>query len=305
MSRTNPRLVTPTGIGTFAKLKGVAAAAGRPTDLVAQRFAMEAAIRRIFASDHADRFGVTTSLKGGALMFFAEGVDPVHGRTTSDIDLQLTGWQGTMDDLKTALQEALATVPGVDDGVRFDVEALQVTGTREHGIPGGTVTTSVQIGNAVMKFKADVGFYAPELADTLVEVDYPSLLPSLPPIRIMRQPVEYSIADKVHAAVKHAGTNTRLRDYYDLFVYATKCTIDDDRLREAFERTWRLFDDAVPGSIDDLSSYSDRFAVENEAAWAALRARSSWAVDVPDLATVIGTIKDRVGGPMATSGLFL
>jgi len=305
VSRTNPRLVTPTGIGTFAKLKGVAAAAGRPTDLVAQRFAMEAAIRRIFASDHADRFGVTTSLKGGALMFFAEGVDPVHGRTTSDIDLQLTGWQGTMDDLKTALQEALATVPGVDDGVRFDVEALQVTGTREHGIPGGTVTTSVQIGNAVMKFKADVGFYAPELADTLVEVDYPSLLPSLPPIRIMRQPVEYSIADKVHAAVKHAGTNTRLRDYYDLFVYATKCTIDDDRLREAFERTWRLFDDAVPGSIDDLSSYSDRFAVENEAAWAALRARSSWAVDVPDLATVIGTIKDRVGGPMATSGLFL
>lgn len=36
-----------------------------------------------------------------------------------------------------------------------------------------------------------------------------------------------------------------------------------------------------------------------------IRARSRWAVDVPDLATVIGTIKDRVGGPMASSGLFL
>lgn len=303
MSRTNPALVAPSGAGTFAKLKALAQKNGKPVDEVAQRFVLEAAIRRIFQSDHADKFGLATSLKGGALMFFSEGVDPVLGRSTSDIDIQLSGFEGTMEELADAMREALAQVPRIDDGVRFDTEKLKVLATRENGIPGGSVLTLVQIGNAVIKLKADVGFYAPEMKETLEQFDYPSLLPNMPPVRIWRQPVEYSVADKVHAACRHAGTNTRLRDYYDLYVYATRCQLDPDRLRQAFAHTWQLFGDTPPANIDDVVSYGHDFVEQNSERWNGMRSGSKWAVPVPDLAEVVETIRSTIS-PVLCPGSF-
>lgn len=294
MSRTNPELVSPAGVSSFAKLKAAARASGKRVDQVAMRFALEGAIRRIFQSDHADRFGMTTSLKGGSLMFFSEGVDPIHGRGTSDIDLQISGFQGDLDDLAAVLRQVLADVPSVDDGVRFDVEGLKVSSIREGGVPGGKVTTTVQIGSAVINFRCDIGFYDRELKDTLVEVDYPSMLPGLEPVRIYRQPIEYSIADKVHAGYQHAVGNTRLRDFYDLWVYLTKCTVDDDRLREAFQRSWRLFGTPLPDSIDAIRSYGAGFVERNSAAWIDLRDQSAWAVPVPELADVVALIRRRL-----------
>jgi hypothetical protein len=69
------------------KVWSVAAKNGKAVDPVAQRYVLEAALRRIFQSDHADSFGLEASHKGGALMYLAEGVDAIHGRGTKDIDL--------------------------------------------------------------------------------------------------------------------------------------------------------------------------------------------------------------------------
>ena len=186
MSRTNPSLVTKIGQGNFARLQQLGRAHKIGPDKLAQRFALEASIRRIFTSEHAHRFGVT-SLKGGSLMFLAEGVDPVAGRSTSDIDIQIDGFAGTMTELADIMRQVLADVPAIDDGVRFDIEGLKVLNTREGGVPGGAVTCTAQVGNTVIKFKCDVGFYSAEHSATLIDEDYPSLLPSqLSPIKIKR-----------------------------------------------------------------------------------------------------------------------
>src|SRR5690606_23967577 len=102
--------------------------------------------------------------------------------------------------------------------------------------------------------------------------------------------VEYSVADKVHAACRHSGTNTRLRDYYDLYVYATRGSLDPDRLQAAFAHTWELFGDTPPNDIDDLVSYGQDFVEQNSARWDDLRQRSGWSVDVPDLQEVVSKI---------------
>lgn len=274
MSRTDPKLVSPAGESAKAKLKNLATKAGKPFDPVAQRFLLEGAIRRIFQSDHADRFGVGVSLKGGALMFLAEGVDAINGRGTTDIDLQISEWKGTMDELAVAMREALASIPAIDDGVRFDVDDLRVTSIREGGVPGGAVTCWAQIGTMRVRFKADVGFYDAALQDTLIETDYPSML-DLPPIRIWRQQIEYSISDKAHAAWKHGSDNSRLRDYYDLAVYLSKCSVDDDRLRQAFCRSWPLYGAQVPTSIDEIEGYDLAWAAEKAADFEKLRSSSN------------------------------
>jgi Domain of unknown function (DUF1814). len=300
MSRTNPDFVTKAGVGNAARLKSIAQQHGMRVDLLQQRFALEGAVRRIFTSDHAHRFGVP-SLKGGALMFFSEGVDPIHGRATTDIDLQLDGFAGTMEELAAIMRDVLATIPAIDDGVRFDVSTVRVLGTRDGGVPGGAVTAVAQIGNAVIKFKADVGFYAPEHSETLEEADYPSLLPGqLLPVRIWRQPVEYAIADKVHAAVQHQDENTRMRDYYDLFVFCSRDLIRDDVLATAFAKSWPLYSQNPIPLMEDIKAYSEEFAAANAEAWDQMRTTLRLAVPVPDLATVCRTIRDRIGPVLET-----
>lgn len=201
-----------------------------------------------------------------------------------------------MDELADIMRDVLATIPAIDDGVRFDTSTVRVLGTRDGGVPGGAVTCVAQIGNAVVKFKADVGLYSPEHSETLEEADYPSLLPT----RIWRQPVEYAIADKVHAAVQHQDENTRMRDYYDLFVFCDRGDLDDDQLRTAFLKSWPLYSsDARPPVMEDIAAYADAFARANSATWDILRANSRWAIDVPDLETVCRTIRDRIGPVLA------
>lgn len=293
MSRTNPNLVTSAGVGNFARLKALSKTSGRPIDAVAGRFTLEAAIRRIFASEHADRFGLA-ALKGGSLMFFSEGVDPVHGRGTSDIDIALSGYKGSMTELGEIMRDVLGRIPTIDDGVRFDVDAVTVIEREgEDGVPGGAVTTRVQIGGAVFAFKVDVGLYSREHAQDMIAVDYPSLLPGqLGSVRIWRQPVEHSLTDKIHAAVKHGGLNTRLRDFYNMYCFCAREQLDDDRIRSGFGKWQALFNTEPPASIDDV--YSPAYVAEKAAAWDALRRSAGWSVPVPDLAAVVETIRDRL-----------
>lgn len=234
MTRTNPELVTTVGIGNFARLKTLSKTVGKDVKTLSNRFGLEAAIRRIFASAYADRFGVP-ALKGGSLMFFSEGVNPAYGRGTGDIDIQIAGFDGEIDELRDIMREVLAAVPSIDDGVRFNTSELTVRSQREGGLRGGSIETVGQVGGDVVKLKIDVGFYDLEHAADMVAVEYPSLLPGqLSPVRIWRQPIEWAVTDKVHAAFKHAGTNTRMRDYYDLYVICTRCDLDDGLLQRGF-----------------------------------------------------------------------
>lgn len=295
MSRINPDLITDTGKGNFVRLKTLAGQAGKDVKLVAGRFMLEAAIRRIFASEYADRFGVA-SLKGGSLMFFSEGVDLVDGRGTSDIDIQLSGYQGTMLELGEIMRLVLAQVPAIDDGVRFDLDKLAVTEREgDDGIPGGSITTKAQIGTADFTFKVDVGIYGSENVVDMEAVDYPTLLPSrLGSIRIYRQPIEHSLTDKIHAAFKHGSLNSRLRDFYDLYCYCTRCDLDDDKIRAGFSKWQTLFGVTAPDSLSCIAAYGDQYAAANAGRWKDLVARSKWALPTPSFAEVIRTIRDRI-----------
>ena len=153
----------------------------------------------------------------------------------------------------------------------------------------------------LVKFKADVGFYAPEHSETLEQADYPSLLPGqLLPTRIWRQPMEYAIADKVHAFVQHEGENTRFRDYYDIYVMCSRGEIDNDKLKAAFLQSWPLYSqNDRPPPIEEIVAYGDTFANANADVWQSLASQAKWSVTVPDLATVCQTIRGRLGPILA------
>lgn len=94
MKRYQDHLVHDIGLTHADRIRSLAKSRGIDTQILLTKFALEAAIRRIFEGPNADRFGVS-SLKGGSMMFFSEGVDVIDGRATSDIDLQLAGFNVT------------------------------------------------------------------------------------------------------------------------------------------------------------------------------------------------------------------
>lgn len=190
------------------------------------------------------------------------------------------------------MREALASAPAIDDGVRFDVEALKVSRLREGGVPGGAVTTTVQIGKAVVNFKCDAGFYDASQKADLELVDFPSILPKhISPIRIYRQPIEHAIADKIHASVKHGAVNTRLRDLYDLYVFCTRCEVDEYKLQAWFGKWQKLYGTTVPSGFDHVAQFGRRFIEANDRDWNDMRRDAGWRVPVPDLAETMSTIR--------------
>lgn len=68
MSRFQPHLVTDTGLANSDRIRALAKKRGVDAQTLLTKFALEAAIRRIFAGPNADRFGVS-SLKRCRLLF--------------------------------------------------------------------------------------------------------------------------------------------------------------------------------------------------------------------------------------------
>lgn len=289
---------TSAGRGNAMRIKEQARARKLEVTKLIQRFTLEAGLRRIFASDHADEFGV----KGGAVMFFHEGVEPALGRATRDIDLQVRGFEGTIHDFKTILKEVLAANPAIDDGVRFHVDALEVATEKGEDlpVPGGKLVCPVQIAGEIHQFKVDVGFYPLERKEVMEIRDCPSLLPKqLSPFPVYCQPKEYSFADKVHAACRQGAGNGRIRDYYDMYLYALSPDFRDDVAAEALQAVFPLYASQryggeMPSTVADIPALSPGFAAEHAQQWDGLRTGNTWPVQMPDLVTVIETIRARL-----------
>jgi hypothetical protein len=200
----------------LAALQAAARARNLPLATVCQRYAMERLFGRVFASGHADRFAV----KGGAIVFLAEGVHPLDGRSTSDVDLQLPAFEGTMQEFEGIMREILAGDGA--DGVAFDLSTWSVKAEREAGsIGGGSVTVQAVVGGQRIRVKVDVAFDERSKIADLVEVLVPSVLGG-EPVRIRAVPFAHTAADKIQAMLRHGPKTYRLRDHYDLFVMLTR-----------------------------------------------------------------------------------
>lgn len=119
-----------------------------------------------------------------------------------------------------------------------------------HG--GVRITFLVQIGGARVSMQLDVGFadvIYPDATDSV----YPPLLPSLPAASIRAYPREAVVAEKFHAMVVLGEQNTRFKDFYDVYVLASRFEFDGLRVAGAlaatFERRDTPITDVIPGVL--------------------------------------------------------
>ncbi len=253
---------------------------GIDPNVIFARFACERLLYRLSLTAHAERF----VLKGALLLLV--WLDETT-RPTRDADL--LGF-GTVDveSLRILFGE-LCTLPVEPDGLAFDVDSLRVFAIRIEDPYGGLrVEIIARLGQARIRVQVDVG-----IGDATVPVpqwiEYPSML-ALPRPRIRAYRPETAIAEKLHAIVVLGGTNSRMKDFFDVYMLASRKTFDRTVLADAVAHTFERRATQVP--VEPPVGFTPAFAAipGKRAQWDAFVRRVVTATAVPELTTVIDTI---------------
>ena len=239
-----------------ARLLNVAKAQGADFNQVLVRFALERILYRLSQSAHADHF-----LLKGALLFTL-WYDMPH-RTTRDADLLGFG----PSDLESIAQtfRDIASVE-VEDGIVFDPATVSVEEIRKDaGYAGARVLITGEIAKARCKTKIDIGFGDAVTPGPVCSV-FPVLIADLPAPRLRTYPVYTVIAEKLHAIVLLGMTNSRLKDYLDLWVLLDREALNANMLARAIAATFVRREMHVPavlpiGLTDEFATDSSRQAM--------------------------------------------
>jgi predicted nucleotidyltransferase component of viral defense system len=200
----------------------------RPFNELLQYFAIERFIYRLSKSPHAEKF-----ILKGALMFSAWC--GFASRPTMDIDLL-----GKIDNRLEVISAAIKDACLMDveaDGISFNaetVEAVRITEDAEY--EGVRVRLHGNLGKARVTLQIDIGF-----GDVIVPnpstVSYPTIL-DFPAPELKGYTMESTIAEKFQAMVKLGILNSRMKDFYDIWILSRTFDFKGEVLAEAVEKTF-------------------------------------------------------------------
>jgi hypothetical protein len=265
-----------------ARLLNIAKSEGSNFNQLLVRYALERFLYRLSQSPHADRF-----LLKGALLFTL-WYDMPH-RPTRDADLLGFG-PSDLQSIGQTFRE-IASI-AVDDGITFDPESVTAEDIRkEAGYAGARVVIAGELAKARCKTQIDIGF-GDEVTPGPVQSEYPVLLEDFPAPRLRTYPVYTVISEKLHAIALLGMTNSRVKDYLDIWVMLDRESLNMNTLAQAISATFTRRGTAVPTDLP--MGLSDEFAADpsRQALWAAFIRKNDLAM-IP-LADVVTRIRSAL-----------
>ena len=253
------------GASVRARLLDRARAGRLDFQILLTRFALERLLYRLSISIHRDRF-----ILKGAMLFVTWVADPF--RPTRDLDLLGQG-ESDVEAIANTFR-AICETQVADDGVVFGVTGLQAAPIRAEMEYGGVrVSTTATIDGARIPIQIDIGF-GDAVTPAPVEINYPTLLGNPAP-HLRAYPVETVVAEKFHALVTLGIANTRLKDFYDLWLIAQTFELRLPTLREAVQRT---FDRRGTALLKETPvGLTDEFSAAKASQWRAFLTRERMA----------------------------
>jgi hypothetical protein len=261
-----------------ARLKQRADARKQDFNLILTHYGLERLLYRLSISPHAGNY-----LLKGALLF-SLWYDRPH-RPTRDADLLGFG-PDDIDSAVAAFREICAME--VEDGIAFDLSSVKGSVIRkEAGYGGVRIDLLAKLDGARITLQVDIGFGdavtpGPEL------VSYPVLLEDLPAPQLRSYPKYTVVAEKFHAVCLLGMANTRMKDYFDLWVLLTEGALESTELRRAIDATFARRQLQVPDTTP--SGLSDAFARDavKTAQWIAfLKKNRLQALNLVDVVTLL------------------
>jgi len=264
-----------------ARLKQQADAKKQDFNLTLTRYGLERLLYRLSISDHAPNY-----LLKGALLF-SLWYDQPH-RPTRDADLLGFG----PDDVESAVNafREICRI-AVEDGITFDDASVQGAVIRkETGYGGVRIDLRAMLDGARIALQVDIGF-GDAVTPAAETISYPVLLDDLPAPQLRSYPKYTVVAEKFHAVCLLGMTNTRMKDYFDLWVLMTEGTLDPAKLQRAIAATFERRKLAMPSGLP--TGLSDSFSGDatKKAQWAAFLKKNR--LDAMDLADVVARLREE------------
>ena len=174
--------------------------------LLMRNYMMERFLERISLSEYRDKF----ILKGGMLVAAMVGLD---ARSTMDLDATVKGANVNVEDIENLIS-AIVSVP-IDDGVKFQLKSIsEIMDEAEY--PGIRVSMTTTFDGVVTPLKIDISTGD---AITPREVRYSfKLMLENRSIDIWAYNLETVLAEKLETIITRTTTNTRMRDFYDIYI---------------------------------------------------------------------------------------
>ena len=199
------------------------------TNEVLQNYMFERILERLSISKYRNNF----ILKGGLLLSSIMGIDI---RTTMDMDTCIKGIALTDEELYQVLNEILSI--DVGDNVKFEIKNSNPI--REEDDYGGLRYNIVALfDNIRVNLSIDIAT-GDLITPREIEYDYKMMFEDRN-LKIITYNIETIIAEKFQTIISRSILNSRMKDYYDLYYFATYKwnDIDINTLKTAIDTTFK------------------------------------------------------------------
>jgi hypothetical protein len=211
-----------------ARLKNKALETNRPFAEVMQYYGMERFLYRFSKSKYADKF-----ILKGALLFAVWQIP--DRRTTLDIDF-LARFDNEVAAIEKVMKDVCET--SVDsDGLKFDPRTVKGMKIKEDAdYEGVRVKFTGFLDRAEIPMQIDVGFGDIVYPKTKV-IDYPVIL-DFPKPHLNGYPQESVISEKFEAMIKLGLLNSRMKDFYDIWLMTRQFEFKGANIASAIKKTF-------------------------------------------------------------------
>ena len=210
-----------------ARVQNLSTQKGVPSNVILQNYFFDAFIKRLASSKYSGNF----IFKGGFLLSTSLGIDY---RSTMDIDFLLSKLSLEKEKIEKVFKEIISI--DVDDLVVFEFN--KISNIRENDQYGGlNITLTGKIENIKVPVNIDVAAGDP-ITPSSVLYTYKCMFDE-ETINFQSYNYETIISEKLQTLLSRSITNSRSKDFYDLYII-TKLkyeSIDKDLLFSAFQNT--------------------------------------------------------------------
>ena len=234
-----PRIPKNNAASVRQRLLNASRATGEPFDLLLTRYGVERLLFRLGCSPWNSEFVLK-----GAVLFATWHEIPM--RPTRDLDL--LGFGSPDVERLADIFRSICTESVIDDGLIFEPESVSAAPIREtNAYHGVRIRLGATLAGAKIPLQVDVGF-----GDAVVpepeEIAFPTLL-EFPVPTVRAYPIYTVISEKLQALTVLGMANSRMKDYYDLWIFATHAEIRGSILVAAIRATFERRETPIPTEI--------------------------------------------------------
>ncbi len=261
-----------------ARLLKIARANREDYQYLLMQYALERFLYRLSQSPYSSQFIVK-----GAFLFLIWTKE--RHRPTKDLDL-MSARQLSEKELKRIFGD-VCHITG-EDGLSFLSESISTEEIREGDSYGGVrIKLRTLLGNKKIPIQIDVGF-----GDAVNPAPIRSVFPTLlefPAPELPTYPRETVVAEKYEIIVSLGITNSRMKDYFDLWSLSQYFEFEGKSLAKAVKATFQRRRTPIPEDIP--TGLSDEFVIDKSGQWKAFINRIELPDNSLDLERVIAILR--------------